>query len=120
MTVFGGMIVLSAIFAQSFIIVNFPFFKSSAGFLIIRTQPNTNDDTILPDLNMVPNGCSFDDTVGSDVYMVTYFHGIVIEVSAIRFVWWPRCDIYRGKGVMVGWHTSLRIPPQQDNIVPGR
>ena len=111
---------LSAIFAQSFIIVNFPFFKSSAGFLIIGTQPNTNDDTILPDLNMVSNGCSFDDTVGSDVYMVTYFHGIVIEVSAIRFVWWPRWDIYKGRGVMVGWHTSLRIPLQQDNIVPGR
>ena len=50
---------------------------------------------------MVPNGCGFDDAVGSNVYVVTYFHRIVIEVSAIRFVWWPRRVVDKGRDIMV-------------------
>jgi hypothetical protein len=62
---------------------------------------DTNDDTILPDLDMVPNGCGFDNTIGTDVYMVTYFHRIVIEVSAVRFVRWPRHEICTRR-----WHSG--------------
>jgi len=59
-----------------------------------RKHPvGTYNDTIFAYLNMVPDGGSLDDSVHSNVHIVAYLHRIVIEVSAICFVRWPRNKI---------------------------
>lgn len=49
----------------------------------------TYNNTILPNHNMVPNRRGFDDGVRTDVNIVPNLHWVVIEISAIRLVWWP-------------------------------
>ena len=85
-TVLGGMTVLSAILAQSLIIVNFPWeqCQQATG----RRQGCTHNDTVLPNLDMVPDGCCLDYRVRSDVDMVSYFHGVVVEVATIGLIRW--------------------------------
>lgn len=46
------------------------------------------DDAVLSDDNMVPNSRCFNDRVGADMNVVTDLHWIIIEISAVRFVWW--------------------------------
>jgi len=46
------------------------------------------NDTVFPDFDMIANGRSFHDRVGPNVNVVSYLHGVVVEISAIGFVWW--------------------------------
>lgn len=50
---------------------------------------DTHNDTVLPNLNMVADLSSFYNGVGTYVDMVANFHWIVVEISTIRFIWWP-------------------------------
>jgi hypothetical protein len=86
MTVFGGTIVLSAIFAQSLIIANLPCRRENecTGGM---TCSLTDNDTVFPDFDMVSNGRSFYDRVGPNVNVIPYLHRVVVEISAIGFVW---------------------------------
>jgi len=47
------------------------------------------NNTILPNDNMIPNGRGFNNGVGTNMNVVTNLHRIVIEIPAIRLVWWP-------------------------------
>lgn len=38
---------------------------------------------------MVADGCCFNDGVGTNMNVVSDLHWIIIEISAVRFVWWP-------------------------------
>jgi hypothetical protein len=71
-------------------IVNFPCTACSVNYedsILMVTK--TYNNTILPNDNMIPNRCSFDDGVGTNVNIVPNLHWVVIEISAIRLVWWP-------------------------------
>ena len=48
---------------------------------------DTYDDAILPNLDMVPDGRSLDDGVRAYVDVISYLHGIIVEVSAISLIW---------------------------------
>jgi hypothetical protein len=85
MTVFGGTIVLSAIFAQSLMIANLPYMKNECTGNVTRCS--TDNDAVFSDFDMVANGRSFYDRIMPDVNMVSYLHRVVIEISAIGFVW---------------------------------
>ena len=47
------------------------------------------NDAVLADLDMVTDSSCLNDGVGTDVDVISYFHRIVIEVSAVRLVRWP-------------------------------
>lgn len=49
----------------------------------------TDNHTIFPNFNVVPNGGSFYNGIGSNVDMVAYFHWVVVEISAISLIWRP-------------------------------
>jgi hypothetical protein len=87
-TVFGGTIVLSAIFAQSLMIVNFPS-RVCLSTLSKQIREESYNNTVLPNFNMVADLSSFYDRVGTYVNMVANLHWIVVEISAICFIWWP-------------------------------
>ena len=48
----------------------------------------THNDTVLPDLDVVPDGGCLHDGIGADVDVVSDLHGIVVEVAAVCLVWW--------------------------------
>lgn len=48
---------------------------------------STDNNAVFSDLDMVANGRSFYDRIVPDVNVVSYFHRIVVEISAIGFVW---------------------------------
>ena len=54
-----------------------------------ETRPAHND-AVLPNLNVTSYSRRLDDRVRAYVDMITYFHGIVVEVSPIGFVRWSR------------------------------
>ena len=54
-----------------------------------ETRPTYND-AVLPNLNVTSYSRRLDDRVRAYVNMITYFHGIVVEVSPIGFVRWSR------------------------------
>jgi hypothetical protein len=80
--------VLSAILAQSFMMVNLPW-KVSCPVSCIQWQhaDSTYDDTVFADLNIISDGGSLNDRVGTDVDIVSDLHRIVVEISAVRLVW---------------------------------
>lgn len=86
MTVFGGTMVLSAIFAQSLMIANLPCRKDecAVGGTI---RSSTDNHAVFSDFDMVSNSRSFYDRVVPNVNMVSYLHRVVVEISAICFVW---------------------------------
>lgn len=88
MTVLGGMIVLSAILAQSLMMQNFPWSETTIKpeSIILHTKLETHDDTVLPNLNTVSDSRSFNHTASSDVYKVTDLHRIVVEVALVGLV----------------------------------
>ncbi len=45
-----------------------------------------HDNTILPDLYMVPNSRRFYDGIGTDVNIVTNFHRVIVKCAAIGLV----------------------------------
>jgi len=85
MTVFGGTMVLSAIFAQSLIIANLPCRKDECAGR--ATHSSTDNHAVFPDFDMVANGCSFYDRIEPNVNVVSYFHRVVVEISPIGFIW---------------------------------
>ena len=48
---------------------------------------DTYDDAILPNLDMVPDGRSFDDGVSAYVDVISYLHGIIVEGPPVCLVW---------------------------------
>ena len=85
MTVFGGTIVLSAIFAQSLMIANLPYMNDECAGGTIRSS--TDNNAVFTDFDMASNGRSFYDRVVPDVNVVSYLHRVVVKISAICFVW---------------------------------
>ena len=49
-------------------------------------QLETHNDAVLPDFNVVPNGSSLNDAPSTDMYMVAYLHGIIVEFSSERLI----------------------------------
>lgn len=95
MTVLGGMIELSAIFAQSLIIVNFPCGSKKPDAYVRSAEDEREGDafhnhTVLPDLHMIANSRSFYDGICTDVNIVTDLHRVIVECTAIRLVRRPR------------------------------
>lgn len=87
MTVFGGTKVLSAIFAQSLIIVNFPCHRKLHEVVFRRRDTEkTYDDTVPPYLDVVSDLSSLNDAVRTYVYVIAYLHWVIVEVSAVRFI----------------------------------
>ena len=79
---------LSAIWAQSLIIVNFPW-KVTSRIYQKMASLQAYDDTVLSNYNMIANGCCFNDRVRPNMNVVSNLHRIIIEISAICFIWWP-------------------------------
>ena len=52
-------------------------------------KSNAYNDTVSANLNVIPNRCGFYDGVLAYVDVITNFHGVVVEVSSIGFVWRP-------------------------------
>ena len=50
---------------------------------------DTHNDTILPDLDMVPDLCGLDDSIRTDMYVVPNLHGVIVEISTICLIWRP-------------------------------
>jgi hypothetical protein len=94
--------VLSAILAQSFMMVNLPckIVISPGGTECIFT---THDDTVLADLDVISDGGCLDNRVGSDVDIVSDLHRIVVEISAVCFIWWSGYSMRVAK-----WTTKRR------------
>lgn len=66
----------------------------------------TYDDAILADDNMVAYGCSLDDAIRADMDVVSDFHRVVVEVTAVGFVWWPGFHEQGDIRWCEGQHTS--------------
>jgi hypothetical protein len=91
MTVFGGTMVLSAIFAQSLMIANLPCSENERAGTVTRIS--TDNNAIFSDFDVVANGCSFYDRIVPYMNMVSYLHRVVIEISTISFVRRPKSYI---------------------------
>jgi len=48
------------------------------------------DDTIFPNLDVIPDGGSLHNSVGTNVNMISDLHGIIIKVATVRLVRWSR------------------------------
>lgn len=81
---------LSAIFAQSLIIVNFPWGSKKERIREKRKMKGTSkcihDDTILSDLYMIAYGRSFYDGICTDVNVVTNLHRVIVECTTVCLV----------------------------------
>lgn len=117
---FGGMTVLSAIFAQSLMIVNFPcrIFVTSA---LMHKGAKAYNDAVLPDLNMIPDSGSLHNCPVPYVYVIPNFHWIVVEVAPICLVRRPMRT--RRVGSMVAsdassWLYSPHDTPFTNEAVP--
>jgi len=100
MTVAGGTIVLSAIFAQSLMIANLPCQKLSKEYNAITTKTEPDNNTVLPDFDVVPNCGGLYNTVSTDMNVISYFHRVVVEVSTVSLV---------GRPVIIGWMKSFLV-----------
>ena len=58
----------------------------------VRKSSRADDDAVLSDLDMVPDGGCLDDRIGADVDVVSDLHGIVVEVASVCFVWWSESE----------------------------
>ena len=119
-TVFGGTMVLSEIFAQSLMIVNFPLIHMRT-MTCVAESTATYDDTVLPNFNMVANLSCFHNGVGANVNMVTDFHWVIVEVSSICLVWraWVHLSVALDKRQSAREITASRNPRPPDSIDPG-
>lgn len=52
-------------------------------------QDNTYNDAVLPNFDMVPNGRGLYNGIRTYMHMVSYLHGVIIEVPSIGLVRWP-------------------------------
>ena len=95
MTVLGGIMVLSAILAQSFMMVNLPC-KIVIALGSTECKFTTHDDTVLADLDVISDCGCLDNRVGSDVDIVSDLHRIVVEISAVSFIWWSEYSMSMG------------------------
>lgn len=77
---------LSAILAQSLMIVNLPC-RILEPQQRASIRANTHDYAVLPNLDVIPDLRSLDDRPRPDVHVVADLHGVVVEVSAVRLVW---------------------------------
>lgn len=48
----------------------------------------TYDDAVLSDFDVASDSGSFNDAVRTDVDVVAYFHGVVVEVTSVCLVRW--------------------------------
>ena len=46
----------------------------------------TDDDAILPDLDVAPDGRSLDDTIRTYVHVVSNLHGVIVEIASECFI----------------------------------
>ena len=62
-------------------------------------ERNTNDNTILADLDVVADGGGLDDGARADMNVVADLHGVVVEVATIGLVRWSlggsTCEMQR-------------------------
>ena len=65
--------------------VNFPL-KAVSSTAIQRLPSETYNDTVLANLDVVPNRSSLHNGICTDVDVVADFHGIVVEISSIRLI----------------------------------
>lgn len=49
-------------------------------------QDNTYNDAVLPNFDMVPNGRGLYNGIRTYMHMVSYLHGVIIEVPSIGLV----------------------------------
>jgi hypothetical protein len=52
------------------------------------TREGTHYDAVLPDLNVIPNRRGFHYRASTDVNVIAYFHGVVVEVPSVGLVRW--------------------------------
>ena len=69
--------------------VNFPCTCPRIQYFRGERPGEAYNDAVLADLDMVTDSSCLNDGVGTDVDVISYFHRIVIEVSAVRLVRWP-------------------------------
>jgi hypothetical protein len=84
-TVFGGRMVLSAIFAQSLIMVNLPWRGVRDRRINIQY---THNHTVLPNLYIVSNSCCFHYRPCANMDVIANLHRIVVEIPSISLVRW--------------------------------
>lgn len=48
----------------------------------------TYDDAVLSDFDVASDSSCFNDAVRTDVDVVAYLHGVVVEVASVCLVWW--------------------------------
>lgn len=66
------------------------------------------NDTILANLDAVPNRCGLDDSIRTNVNKIADLHRVVIKVSFVRLVRWPALnESTKGNRVAV-----VRQPPE--------
>lgn len=68
------------------------------GYGLERSQKVAHDDTVLPDFNMTPNSGSFNNTIGTNVDIVSDFHRVVVEIAPECLIWWS--DITEVSGLL--------------------
>jgi hypothetical protein len=113
-TVFGGMTVLSAIFAQSLMIVNFPWRIESLSKASQARQLHAYNDAVLPNLYMAPDLRRLDDRVCTDMHVVADLHRVVVEVSPVSLVRRPELYGYTSC-TYDGLDASLRVSDAPHN-----
>lgn len=77
----------SAILAQSLMMVNLPLPDVRTGAMQGIDGEIAHDNTVLPNVDVVPNRRCLYDGARAYVDVVADLHRIVVEVPAIRLVW---------------------------------
>lgn len=78
--------VLSAIFAQSLMIVNLPCEGVRLSSRVSRTDERPHDYAIFTNLDVIAYRCSLYDAASTYVDMIAYLHGVIVEVPAISLI----------------------------------
>jgi hypothetical protein len=78
--------VLSAILAQSLMIVNLPCERRANVRAECEGSRVTHDHAVFPDVHMIANGRCFYDGIGTNVDKVPDLHRVIVECTAICLV----------------------------------
>ena len=84
----------------------------------IAQNEETYNHTVLPDLNVVPYGRCLHDRVRAHMYVVTDFHGIVVEVAAVRLVRWSARRVSTSKNTRSAPFNAPHHASFADQAVP--
>jgi hypothetical protein len=88
-----------------------------------RFRGGTYNDAVSSDFDVVPDSRCLHHGVCADVNVIAYFHWVVVEVPAIRFIRRPVSKhelCVKRVEVLEDMHTSSRSPRQPSNIFQAR